>query len=183
MLSLKKNSRSKKSSVSRSSSSRSINDGDYRVVMLCEEFPAEKSSDSSRGSRSTGACSAQRSEPEPPAVQPSRERLTHRRACFVEREPNAAQEGSRHKVYGSSLKRTIAKCPSVVQDFPTVVSFLFLNALTETRFLNAPCYANLSSDRSACTKGAACLSSWCNYKLGALSVAPSVTAQQPPATS
>lgn len=115
MLSLKKKSRSKKSSLSRSTSSRldSINDRDYRVVMLCEEVPVERTSDSGRGSRHPGACSTRGSELDPQTIQLSRERLTHGRACYVEREPNA---GFTHKAYGCSLKPMLTKCPSVVQD-------------------------------------------------------------------
>lgn len=166
MLSLKKKSRSKKSSLGRSSSSRldSINDRDYRVVMLCEEIPAEKSSDSGRGSRHPGACSTQGSESDPQPIRLSRERLTHRRPCYVEREPNAVYEGPIHKVYGCSLKCMPTKSPSVVQDslcadFPSTDWFFDLY-LMKTQILNALCYANMSSDRTLCTT-MRCLSHLC----------------------
>lgn len=76
-----------------------MRDRDYRVVMLCEEIPAEKSSYSGRGSRRPGAWSAQGSELDLQTVQLSRERPSHGRPCYVERE----REGSAHSVYGSSL--------------------------------------------------------------------------------
>lgn len=102
MLSLKKKSRSKKSGPSRSSSSRldAINDRNYRVVMLCEEIPTEKSSDSGRGSRHPSGCSSRRSELE--------ESVTQRRACYEEREPHAVH-GIIHKVYGHPLKWTLTQ--------------------------------------------------------------------------
>lgn len=97
MLSLKKKSRSKKSGLSGSSSGRldSIKDRDYRVVMLCEEIPAEKSS----GVRDRGALSTRGSELDLQTIQLSRASLTQRKTCHVEREPIAVQ-GIPHKVYG-----------------------------------------------------------------------------------
>lgn len=166
MLSLKKKSRSKKSGLSHSSSSRldSINDRDYRVVMLCEEIPVEKSSVPGRGSRHPGACSTRGSELDPQNIQMSRARRTHGRACYVEREPNAVHEGFIHKVYGCSLNLMLTKSPSVVQDsFCADFAYndFFLDYyLSKTQILNAPCYANMSSDRTLCTT-MRCLSHLC----------------------
>lgn len=127
MLSLKKKYRSIKSSLNSPSSSTggSLNDLENRVVMLCEEFPVEQSLDSgqnhrarsSQGSRSQGSTS----ESEPPVIHMSRDRLSYRKACYVETEPNPAHKGFSQKVvqvYGNLfiLKSMITKVPFVAQD-------------------------------------------------------------------
>lgn len=107
MLSLKKKkSRFKNSSLRGSSSSRldSIKDRDYKVVMVCEEIPAANSS----GFRHPGALSAEGSELHPATVQLSRESLTQRKTCCVEREPIAVH-GITHRVYGYLLKGSLAQ--------------------------------------------------------------------------
>lgn len=104
MLSLKKKYRFIKSSLNSPSSS-SLNDLENRVVMLCEEFPVEQSLDSGQGSQNHGVCTSQgsrsqggTSESEPPVIHLSRDRLSYRKACYVETEPNPAHKGFSQKV-------------------------------------------------------------------------------------
>lgn len=108
MLSLKKKYRSIKSSLNSPSSSTggSLNDLENRVVMLCEEFPVEQSGlDSGQGSQNHRARSSQgswsqggTSESERPVIHLSRDRLSYRKACYVETEPNPAHKGFSQKV-------------------------------------------------------------------------------------
>lgn len=157
MLNLRKKSRSKKSGLSRSSSSRldSINDRDCRVVMLCEEIPVEKPPDSGRGSRHPSGCSTRASELDPRTIRLSRESVTQRKACYVEREPHTVL-GITHKVYGYLLRLALTQS-FVLQDL-FCAPFHYQNDLfsecnlTKTLFLNALCFANMSSDRTLCTK-------------------------------
>lgn len=107
MLSLKKKYRSIKSSLNSPSSSTggSLNDLENRVVMLCEEFPVEQSLDSGHGSQNHRVRSSQgsrsqggTSESEAPVIHLSRDRLSYRKACYVETEPNPTHKGFSQKV-------------------------------------------------------------------------------------
>lgn len=106
MLSLKKKYRSIKSSLNSPSSSTggSLNDLENRVVMLCEEFPVEQSLDSqNHGARSSqgSRCQGGTSESEPPVIHLSRDRLSYRKACYVEGEPNPGFSQKVVQVYGN----------------------------------------------------------------------------------
>lgn len=112
MLNLKRrfHSRKKRLNSASSSTAGSLSDLEDRVVMLCEDVPAENSSDSGRGSRSPGVRSSRGSQSEghesgsePHIVHLSRDRLSYRQACYVEREPPRAHRGfiqKRVQVYG-----------------------------------------------------------------------------------
>lgn len=110
MLNLKRKFHSKRRLNSASSSTAgSVSDLEDRVVMLCEDIPTENSFDSDRGSLSPGARSCRGSQSpgarssrgsqseehesgsEPHIFHLSRDRLSYRRACYVEREPPQAQ--------------------------------------------------------------------------------------------
>ena len=95
MHSLKSRFRSKRRLHSASSSTAgSVSDLEDRVVMLCEDIPQENSFDSDRGSHQ--ACSsrvrrsgsgAQDHSADPHTVHLSRDRLSYRQACYMEKEP------------------------------------------------------------------------------------------------
>lgn len=95
MLNLKRKFHSKRRLNSASSSTvGSVSDLEDRVVMLCEDIPAENSFDSGRGSHSLGARSSRGSHSEehesgsePHIIHLSRDRRSYRQACYVEREP------------------------------------------------------------------------------------------------
>lgn len=77
-----------------SSTAGSVSDLEDRVVMLCEDIPNESSYDSGRSSRSRGGRSSrgsqgeeQESGSEPPIIHLSRDRLSYRQACYVDKEP------------------------------------------------------------------------------------------------
>ncbi|XP_044190802.1 plectin a isoform X16 [Thunnus albacares] len=99
MLKLKRKFHSKRRLNSASSSTAgSVSDLEDRVVMLCEDIPAENSFDLGRGSLSPGAHSSrgsqsdeQESGSEPHIFHLSRDRLSYRQACYVEREPPRTQ--------------------------------------------------------------------------------------------
>lgn len=98
MMSLKRKFRPKRRLNSASSSTAgSVSDLEDRVVMLCEDIPTENSFDSGQGSQSPGARSSRGSHSEehesgsePPIIHMSRDRLSYRQACYVEREPPKA---------------------------------------------------------------------------------------------
>lgn len=126
MLKIKRkfSSRKKRLHSASSSTAGSVSDMEDRVVMLCEDIPAENSFDSGRGSRSIGARSSQGShmEPEhesgsePHFVHLSRDRLSYRQACYVEKPP-ASRE---HKEY--YIQR-------VVQVYEYLSEFTFLKCI------------------------------------------------------
>lgn len=77
-----------------SSTAGSVSDLEDKVVMLCEDVPAEDSFDSSQDSQSPGARPSRGSHSqehesgsEPHIIHLSRDRLSYRQACYVEREP------------------------------------------------------------------------------------------------
>lgn len=107
MLKLKRKFSSKRRLNSTSSSTAgSVSDAEDRVVMLCEDIPAESSFDSGRGSQSPGARSSRGSQSEehesgtePHIFHLSRDRLSYRQACYVERErPRGRKEYFIHSV-------------------------------------------------------------------------------------
>lgn len=92
MLNLKRKFQSKRRRSSASSSTAgSVSDADGRVVMLCEDVPNENSSEvfHNAGTRLRGSSLSEEneSESEPSIFHLSRDRLSYRRACYVEREP------------------------------------------------------------------------------------------------
>lgn len=102
MLNLKRRFHSRKRRLNSASSSTvgSLSDLEDRVVMLCEDFPAQNSSDSGRGSRSPevrpgrgSQSEGHESGSEPHIIHLSRDRLSYRQACCVEREPPRAHRG------------------------------------------------------------------------------------------
>lgn len=100
MLNIKRKFHSKRRLNSASSSTAgSVSDLEDRVIMLCEDVPAESSFDSGRGSQSPGARLSRGSQNEehesgmdPHLIRLSRDRLSYRRACYMEKEAPRAQK-------------------------------------------------------------------------------------------
>lgn len=100
MLKLKRRFSSKRRLNSTSSSTAgSVSDAEDRVVMMCEDIPAENSFDSGRGSQSPGARSSRGSQSEEHEsgaeshiIHKSRDRLYYRQACYVDRDPHRARK-------------------------------------------------------------------------------------------
>lgn len=98
MLNLKRKFHSNRRLNSASSSTAgSVSDLEDRVVMLCEDIPAENSFDSGRGSQSPGPCSSRgshseehQSRSEPHTLHLSRDRLSYRQASYILEEPTQA---------------------------------------------------------------------------------------------
>lgn len=94
MLSLKRKMSKRRLNSASSSTAGSVSDLEDRVVMLCDDIPAERSFDSGRGSTSTRARSSRGSQSEeheggspPQMVHLSRDRSSYRKACYVDRDP------------------------------------------------------------------------------------------------
>lgn len=133
MLKLRRKFHSKRRLHSASSSTAgSASDLDDRVVMLCEDVPANGSSfDSGRGSQSPGQRSSRGSRGEerecgpeaPRVVHLSRERSSSRQACYAERERDPARPYREYyiqrvvEVYEPLKCAVLAKASSAVQNF------------------------------------------------------------------